>query len=80
MALRSTFKLLWQQHHLYCEGRGYSNAGKTIWYAVLWAIWLQRNNIVFNNEQAQKKKVQDQIVLYSWLWLTIYYKDFKYSC
>lgn len=44
-------------------------AWRSIWLAVLWCIWDQRNAAVFSGEQVRLEKVVDMIKLTSWLWL-----------
>jgi hypothetical protein len=40
-----------------------------VWHAVVWAIWLTRNDLIFNAKVPVLKEVFDGIKLHSWKWL-----------
>ncbi|KAF1893871.1 hypothetical protein Lal_00002411 [Lupinus albus] len=40
-----------------------------IWLATIWALWLARNDIVFNNAQPSIHKILNSSKVNSWLWV-----------
>lgn len=43
--------------------------GLLIWLAVVWSIWLERNEIVFNNSKTDVLRLLDLVKCRSWSWL-----------
>jgi hypothetical protein len=39
-----------------------------IWTAVVWAMWKERNSVIFENGVAEVSKVVEVIKLWSWKW------------
>ncbi|KAF1886758.1 hypothetical protein Lal_00045995 [Lupinus albus] len=40
-----------------------------IWFATIWAIWLSRNDFIFNNVNSSLLHILDSAKLKSWLWI-----------
>lgn len=55
------------------------NGWWVIWAAVVWSIWILRNDIVFNSGSACVDKIMDIIQFRSWKWLKVKRKDFTCS-
>ncbi|KAG4959614.1 hypothetical protein JHK87_036247 [Glycine soja] len=50
-----------------------------IWFAVVWFLWIQRNAIIFNNEQKDEGKVWETFKTRAWLWLVAKRPNFGYA-
>jgi hypothetical protein len=40
-----------------------------VWHAVVWAIWITRNDLIFNSKVPVIQEVFDRITMHSWMWL-----------
>lgn len=48
-----------------------------VWHAVVWSLWLERNDIIFKNGEFQMGRVIEMIKFRSWSWMAIE-KEWKY--
>ena len=46
-----------QQHYIEGLSKEANDAWMVTWFAVVWFLWIQRNAIIFNNEQKDEGKV-----------------------
>ena len=62
------------------QGLGLNKKGKTFWKVAttitFWAIWLERNNRIFEGIEENFEFIWDRIRLWVGIWLH-FYKDFK---
>lgn len=78
-ALQADCKRQFQQFRgLFFGNNEASNQWQVIWLATLWTIWLNRNDIVFNNKRATADAMFEQTQVRSWTWLHANGKDFVY--
>ena len=52
---------------------------KVIWCAVIWSIWIHRNECVFRNHDPDVDEMIDGVLLRAWLWLKGKSKEFNAS-
>ncbi|GKU89043.1 hypothetical protein SLEP1_g3234 [Rubroshorea leprosula] len=50
-----------------------------VWLALVWTIWLTRNEILFNNKMVDTNKIFDYVQVRSFLWLTNRGKVLRYG-
>ncbi|KAL8544462.1 hypothetical protein ACS0TY_004859 [Phlomoides rotata] len=49
----------------------------TIWVAVTWTMWSHRNNLIFNGNEVNSKRIIFEIKSRSWSWLSVKLKEFR---
>jgi len=42
---------------------------QVLWFATVWEIWKERNNMLFNGKEFSILKVVDKIKSFSFMWL-----------
>ncbi|GKV35665.1 hypothetical protein SLEP1_g43906 [Rubroshorea leprosula] len=52
---------------------------EVVWFALVWTIWLTRNEVLFNNKIVDKNKLFDLVQVRSFHWLTNRGKVLRYS-
>jgi len=54
---------------------------RTVWVAILWGIWIHRNNYIFRNSKIDSEEVFTLVQIKSWAWITSKYPKafFSYS-
>lgn len=55
------------------------NYWQVVWYAVVWAIWLARNNQKFNSKASELEDILESIKILSWSWIKAKGADFPYQ-
>lgn len=62
-----------QEHFLqHCglfKGKDMKAKGKAIWFAVIWTIWLERSDAIFNNSKPDLVRMLDLVKWRSWGWI-----------
>ena len=53
------------------------NSWRTLWASLTWCIWYQRNKLVFSGEAFDGQKVFEQALLFCWLWLNNFERNFN---
>ncbi|GLT31817.1 hypothetical protein SLA2020_065260 [Shorea laevis] len=46
-----------------------NQASVVIWFAAVWSIWLQRNQVIFNNKEDNKGQMLELINYWSFCWI-----------
>jgi len=49
------------------------------WSAIVWAIWQQRNAMLFEGSNFEVEQIWQRIMFAMWSWMKEYCKDFNYS-
>jgi len=55
--------------HLMQSSKVQNEVWKGVWVAIVWCLWEQRNQVVFNQGVADAEEVFHNAQLKSWLWL-----------
>lgn len=50
------------------KGKEMKLRGMAIWHAVIWTIWLERNDVIFNNNKPDLIRMLDLVKCRSWSW------------
>lgn len=62
-----------QQHYLQFrglfKGKEKKNRGMAIWHAVVWTVWLERNDAIFNNRKTDTLRMLELVKCRSWSWI-----------
>ncbi|KAF1893987.1 hypothetical protein Lal_00003902 [Lupinus albus] len=51
------------------------NVWRIIWLAIIWAIWLHRNDIIFNHVRLSSLHLLDSARVNAWLWIKVSVKS-----
>nr|KYP59654.1 hypothetical protein KK1_015090 [Cajanus cajan] len=51
----------------------------SIWLAIIWTVWLARNEVVFSSTQISAMEMVDLVKIRTWNWLRTRHKDFRYD-
>ena len=80
VSIQGTFPLNPTQHfsqHVNCLAKGIRDTRWRCWWlALTWAVWQQRNNIIFSNWTFDGNKVMEDAIFTLWTWLKGFEKDF----
>ena len=50
------------------QSEKYKCLGCSVWYAVIWVLWENRNQIIFSNKKQDAAEMFQPIQLFSWKW------------
>ncbi|KAL5150212.1 hypothetical protein HKD37_13G036888 [Glycine soja] len=64
------------QHAICLPNRIRDNRWRCWWLALTWAVWQQRNKIIFSNETFDGNKVMEDAIFILWTWMRSFEKDF----
>lgn len=67
------------QHALLMLNLKQNNGLRTIWVAVVWSMWIGRNNMIYRDVQFEVMRLFELIQVRSWRWLSSISSDFHYS-
>ncbi|GLT38337.1 hypothetical protein SLA2020_125930 [Shorea laevis] len=59
------------QHAGLIGSKNFKQAWELIWFAAVWSIWLQRNQVIFGNKQDNVEEVLELIKYRSFHWLRV---------
>lgn len=79
VVLPSDFKSHFLQHTGFLCSRVSGFCWQLVWFAIVWSIWLHRNDIIFNNCGLEFDKLYDAIRLPAWKWCANYVQDSYFS-
>lgn len=51
---------------------------QVVWFAMVRAIWLARNNCIFNNKMPEMLDVLESVKVFSWSWIKVKCVNFNY--
>lgn len=66
------------QHNCDWLGKEANERWRVVWFAIVWSLWLHRNEIVFNKGSVNGGNLLELIKFKSWLLMTCKIKNFKY--
>lgn len=52
--------------------------GTVVWFAVIWAICLTRNDHIFNNIDTDLEHTKEKVKIHSWMWILAKQPNFSY--
>lgn len=58
----------YEAHRRLFSGKQKKQRGAIIWHAVVWPIWIERNNVIFNNKITIETNLLDLVICRSWSW------------
>ena len=77
--INSTLPRSAQEHFWQCGHGLQGNWWQTGWSAIVWAIWQQRNAMLFEGSNFEVEQIWQRIMFAMWSWMKEYCKDFNYS-
>lgn len=77
--LPDIFRLHFLQHSQSRWKKKQKQCWNSLWAAVVWSLWLARNNTVFNQVAVDSDQLLDLIQWRSWSWLSSFEKEFRSS-
>lgn len=55
-----------------------ANKQHIVWYAILWNIWISRNELIFHNKQMSTDQIIEKAQVTVWFWLKGNVEGFVY--